>query len=136
MSIYHYLACDVGAETARVVLGTLANGQLELEEIHSFPTPTIPGELNGAGRWDLPALERELFIGIAKAAGRNLPIAGISATSHGLDYVLLDRHDRPVESPSHHASNGARGTAIDRLLRKVAPAQIYAETGIPVHPLH
>jgi rhamnulokinase len=136
MNTYHYLACDVGAETARVVLGKLSKGQLELEEVHSFATPTIPGEQDSAGRWDLAALERELFIGIAKAAGRNLPIAGISANSHGIDYVLLDRHDRPVESPSHHPSSGTRGTEIDRLLQKVAPAQIYAETGVPVHPLH
>ena len=138
MSIHYYLACDVGIETARVVLGCLSKGQLALEEIHRFPTPTVPDELGGSARWDLAALEKELFIGIAKAAARNLPIAGISANSNGIDYVLLDRHDRPLVSPFCHTPEAVLGTGSEtaRLLQKIAPAQIYAETGIPLHPLH
>lgn len=134
MSTHYYLACDVGGEHGRVVLGTLCKGQLALKEIHSFQTPTLPN----ADRlhWDLPALERELFIGIAKAASLNLPISGLSANSAGVDFVLLDRHDQPLQSlcrkHDHH------GPACDsaRLLQKLAAATIYAETGIPVQPLH
>ena len=136
MSTHYYLACDVGIDTARVVLGTLAKGQLELEEIHRFATPTVAGTNGSEGHWDLPALEKELFIGIAKAAGRDLPIAGISTNSNGIDYVLLDRHDRPLESPSCHHLDGLLGTETARLLQKVPPSQIYAETGIPLLPLH
>ena len=33
----HYLACDLGAESGRLMLGTLADGRLSLEELHRFP---------------------------------------------------------------------------------------------------
>ena len=32
----HYLACDLGAESGRLMLGTLADGHLSLEELHRF----------------------------------------------------------------------------------------------------
>ena len=133
MSTHYYLACDVCIESGRVVLGTLSKGQLGVEEIHRFPTPTqsVEGQLY----WDLPELEKELFIGIAKAAGRNLPISGVSANSWGTDYVLLDRHDRPLQSPTcHHVAGIPPDTA--RLLLKLPLETIYAETGIPLMPLH
>jgi rhamnulokinase len=133
MSTHYYLACDVGIESGRVVLGTLCKGQLALEEIHRFDMPTLPSE--GHVHWDLPALERELFIGIAKAAGRNLPISGLSTNSAGIDFVLLDRHDRPLHAPCRNP-DAALASDAARLLRKLAPATIYAETGIPLQPLH
>jgi rhamnulokinase len=133
MSTHYYLACDVGTESGRVMLGTLCKGQLALEEIHSFATPTLPSE--DQLHWDLPALERELFIGIAKAASRNLPISGLSANSGGIDFVLLDRHDRPLQSPCRHHDRGHDGDSA-RLLQKLAAATIYAETGVPMQPLH
>jgi rhamnulokinase len=135
MSTHYYLACDVRAEAGRVVLGTLSKGQLGLEEIHTFATPTLAGGDGGEPCWDLAALERELYIGIAKAAQRNIPISGLSANSNGIDYVLLDRHDRPLESPPVN-HRGVLGSGTARLLQKVPPAQIYAETGIPLLPLH
>jgi rhamnulokinase len=136
MSTHYYLACDVGVESGRVVLGILSKGQLQLEEIHRFDTPTKPDDGDGQGpRWDLAELEKELFIGIAKAASRNLPISGLSANSGGSDYVLLDRHDRPLGAPLHN-HHGSLGTDTARLLQKVPPAAIYAETGVPLLPLH
>ena len=69
---------------------------------------TLPGPDGGETRWDLGALEKELFIGIAKAAQRNLPISGISTNSNGIDYVLLDKHDRPLDSPPVHSARSAR----------------------------
>jgi len=33
----YYLAIDLGAESGRVILGTLDAGKLSLEEIHRFP---------------------------------------------------------------------------------------------------
>ena len=36
-----YIALDCGAESARVMVGILQQGQLQLEEIHRFPTGGI-----------------------------------------------------------------------------------------------
>ena len=117
-----------------MVLGTLSRGQLELEEIHSFRTPTLT--LGDSLFWDLPALEKELFVGITKAAsGRNLSISGISANSWGIDYVLLDLHNRPLQPPMRHRDMPDSEESV-RLLDKVPLATIYAETGVPLRPLH
>ena len=37
----HYIACDLGAESGRVMLGSLESGKLALEEIHRFPNITV-----------------------------------------------------------------------------------------------
>ncbi len=133
MNTTYYLACDVGAENGRIVLGTLAKGQLTLDEIHSFENKTQ--EINGYLCWDLASLEKEIFAGIAKAADLNLPISGLSADSWGVDYVLLDGDDRPLQSPSCGANGGGEAASV-RLLKKLSPAAIYAETGIALMPLH
>jgi sugar (pentulose or hexulose) kinase len=51
MSNYHYVACDLGAESGRVILGHLNEGALTLEEIHRFPNG--PVRVLGSLRWDV-----------------------------------------------------------------------------------
>ena len=47
----HYIACDLGAESGRVILGTLENGRITIEEIHRFPTGA--SSIQGSLRWDI-----------------------------------------------------------------------------------
>ncbi len=78
-----YLAGDLGAESGRVMLGTLGDGRVALEEIHRFPNRTIT---EGAHfHWDLAHLRGEIFTGIEKAAARGVPIACISTYSWCFD---------------------------------------------------
>ena len=37
MTVRHYIAIDLGAESGRVMLGSLESGLLKLEEIHMRP---------------------------------------------------------------------------------------------------
>ena len=37
----HYLALDLGAESGRAILGTVAEGKLALEELHRFPNTPV-----------------------------------------------------------------------------------------------
>jgi rhamnulokinase len=133
MNTTHYLACDLGSENGRIILGSLAKGQLSLKEIHSFAIKTKL--VKGAPCWDLVSLEKEIYAGIEKAALLDLPISGLSANSWGGDYVLLDRQDQPLQSPSR-GENGRGENGSERLLKKLSLATIYAETGIPLMPLH
>jgi len=50
----HYLACDLGAESGRVMLGTLDAGRISLEELHRFPNDPIKAD--GALHWNIEAL--------------------------------------------------------------------------------
>ena len=127
MSATYYLAVDLGAESGRVMLGTLADGRISLEEIHRFPNRSLAVE--GHLHWDLPHLEKEIFTGIVKAAARNLPISGISADSWGVDYVLLNTNGNPLGNPyCYRDARTADSPA--RLFKKFPFAEIYRETGI------
>ncbi len=37
----YYIACDLGAESGRVMEGTLNNGKLMMSELHRFPNNPI-----------------------------------------------------------------------------------------------
>lgn len=133
MNISYYLACDLGIESGRIILGGLRKGQLTLKEIHTFPIKTQ--KVQGSVCWDLVSLEKDIFAGIEKAAALDLPISGLSTNSWAGDYVLLDAMDRPLRMPAC-GSNGNGDAATERLLKKLPLATIYAETGIPLMPLH
>jgi rhamnulokinase len=127
MSATYYLAVDLGAESGRVMLGTLDEGRVSLEEIHRFPNRvlTVDGHLH----WDLAHLEKEIFAGLEKAAQRNVPISGISADSWGVDYVLLDAQGKALGQP--YCYRDARtAESPHRLFKKLPFTEIYGETGI------
>ena len=122
-----YLAVDLGAESGRVMLGTLAEGRVTLEEIHRFPNRSLTE--NGHLHWDLAHLQGEIFAGIEKAAARQAPIAGISTDSWGVDYVLLDQGGQALGHPyCYRDARTADSPA--RLFKKMPFAEIYRETGI------
>ena len=84
----HYLACDLGADSGRLMLGTLDAGKISLEELHRFPNG--PVKTSGALQWNLDGLFNELKNGLKKAAAKKLPLASISSDSWGVDYVLYE----------------------------------------------
>ena len=122
-----YLAVDLGAESGRVMLGTLDAGRVTLEETHRFPNRSLTE--NGHFHWDLPHLQGEIFTGIEKAAALGVPIAGISTDSWGVDYVLLDAKGNVLGKPYCYR-NAWTHAATERLHKKMPFAEIYAETGI------
>ncbi len=59
-----YLAIDLGAESGRVMLGTLEDGRLEIRELSRFSnTPIRDGERI---YWNLPSLLDGIRIGLAR----------------------------------------------------------------------
>jgi len=87
-------AVDLGSSSGRVVVGTLKDERLLLEEVHRFPhgAHAVDGELV----WDLDRLEEQIGVGIAKAlADRSVPVASVAVDTWGVDYVLLAAGDEP-----------------------------------------
>jgi rhamnulokinase len=127
MSATSYLAVDLGAESGRIMLGTLAEGHVSLEEIHRFPNRVVTA--GSHIHWDLAHLEKEIFAGLEKAAQRNVPISGLSTDSWGVDYVLLDAKGNAIGLP--YCYRDARtADAVTRLHKKLPFTDIYQETGI------
>src|SRR5688572_1667950 len=83
----HYLACDLGAESGRLISGTLENGKLSLQEIHRFAN--TPKRIDASLHWNIPNLILELKEGIRKAARTGLHFQSISTDSWGVDYILF-----------------------------------------------
>jgi len=129
----HYLACDLGAESGRLMLGSLAEAKLTLEEIHRFPnTPIKSGD---ALHWNIPQLFEELQTGLQKAAAHRLPIASISADSWGVDYLLLDARGQLI-SPTFHYRDARTARGVANVQSKVDGKTIFDETGIQFMPLN
>ncbi|HTB85567.1 MAG TPA: rhamnulokinase family protein [Candidatus Sulfotelmatobacter sp.] len=123
----HYLACDLGADSGRVMLGTLDNRKISLEELHRFANGPVKN--TGALHWDLAKIFSELTTGLKKAAAKNLPIAGISSDSWGVDYVLYDGRGLPM-LPVWHYRDARTALGVEDVNAKISWPAIYAETGI------
>jgi rhamnulokinase len=123
----HYLACDLGADSGRVILGTLDNGKISIEEVHRFPNGSV--KVAGALHWDFDRLLNELKTGMKKAAEKRLPISSISTDSWGVDYVMYDERGLPMQPVwCYRDSRTAQG--VETVKEKVEWPIIYAETGI------
>jgi rhamnulokinase len=123
----HYLACDLGADSGRLMLGTLEHRKIVLEELHRFPNGPVTAA--GALHWNLDALFGELKAGLKKAAARRLPFAGISTDSWGVDYVLYDEPGQ-ILPPVWHYRDARTARGVENTRARVDWPTIYAETGI------
>ena len=81
--LMNYLSLDLGADSGRVILGTLENGKISLEEIHRFYNKAVP--VNGSLRWDVVRLFDELKAGLKKVADRGIAVKSLSTDSWGVD---------------------------------------------------
>ena len=131
----HYLACDLGAESGRVICGSIdmAGRRLVLEEIHRFPNKPI--RAGGSIHWNLDSLYEGLLAGLKKAAALGRPFQSISCDSWGVDYLLLDSGGGVI-SPTFHYRDPRTGVGMKRVLAKTDWPSIFAETGIQLMPIN
>lgn len=127
MTPCHFIACDLGAESGRVMLGTLAKGKLFLEEIHRFPN--VPVRLFDSLRWDVLGIWRELKEGLSKIAARDIALHGVSVDSWGVDFVWSGA-GQPMLAPPRTYRDARHDGAMAETLARVPREVIYAETGI------
>lgn len=129
----NYIGIDLGAESGRVMLGSLAEGRLTLEEFHRFAN--LPLRSAGSWHWDLPALWSGIQAGLRHVARRQLPIASVSVDSWGLDCVLLDARGEVI-APVFHYRDPRTERGVKTVFAKVPWPQVFAETGIQFMPIN
>ena len=71
-----FFAVDLGATSGRTILGTLADGKLEQEELTRFPNNLI--ETGGHFYWDIYALYFEMIKGLQIVGKRGVDISHAS----------------------------------------------------------
>ena len=123
-----FIAIDLGADSGRIVLGTLIGQQLSLNEIHRFPTRGF--EDNGCFRWNLPAYWEEIKRGLKKVASNtNLDVQGIGVDSWGVNLVYLDENGELVCLPFHYRDNLIH-TGNTLMRKSLDMDKVYEITGI------
>ncbi len=126
--IKKYIAVDLGAESGRVMIGSVSTEKLILEEIHRFGNGPI--EDNGSLRWDFNKLLTEIKTGIAKAAkAAGSQIWGIGVDSWGVDFGLLDVDGKLIENPYHYRDSQTNGM-MEKAFKMMSKRDIYENTGI------
>jgi len=133
MTTTHHLAVDLGAESGRVMLGTVGTDRLSLEEVHRFSN--VPLRTDAGLHWNIPALFSGVKEGLSKAGERGIPIASVSCDSWGLDYVLLDAWNKTIE-PVFHYRDARTKAGVKTLLAKLKWEDIFAETGVQFMPIN
>jgi rhamnulokinase len=123
-----YLAADFGAESGRVIIGTLDNNIISLEEIHRFSNHQIM--VQGRIYWDLLALFSELKKGLTAAAKTgHQDIRSIGIDTWGVDFGLIDHQGRLIGNPVCYRDSRTDGM-MERTFKKISREKIYNLTGI------
>lgn len=123
----HLVSVDLGAESGRVILGTLRGGKLRMEVIHRFPTGAT--EINGTLRWNVVGFHGEILRGLGMVAARKVKVAGVSCDSWGVDYVLA-RDDEPLVSQPFQYRDPRTERTFGATVDRIGAPAIFAETGV------
>ena len=117
------LAVDIGAESGRVVAGTLVGGRLSIDEVCRFPNTPI--RVEGSLRWDIQTLINHVRDGIDSYGLAD----SVGVDTWGVDYVLLNAGHNLVEHPFHYRDSRTAGG-----MERLASPALYQETGIQFLP--
>ena len=128
-----HAAVDLGAESGRVILGTLDQGRLTIDEIHRFPNRMR--DQDGGLRWDLRHLEKEILAGLKKIGDRKTPLESVSCDSWGVDIVYLPKDGSPARDPFCYRD--ARNEKIfPKVVEKIGREKIFSQTGLQFMPFN
>lgn len=88
MSVYQFLAFDLGASSGRAMLGTLENSRLTLTEVHRFKNEMT--RIHGSYYWNVYSLFEELKTGLKKCISElHIRPHSIGIDTWGVDYALV-----------------------------------------------
>ena len=123
----YYLAVDIGASSGRLMLASIVNGKIEMEEMHRFYNGLH--EENGHMCWDLKALFTEIKAGLKKCKEADKVPVAMGIDTWGVDFVLLDKDDQIIGNSVGYRDNRTEG--MDAKVYEIIPEdKLYARTGI------
>ncbi len=127
MKAGHFAAIDLGAESGRVVLGSVSDAKLELRELHRFANG--PVRTGDELHWDVLRLWSEMKAGVAHAIREAGGLQGIGIDTWGVDYALLDAKDGLLNNPFHYRDARTNGI-LERAFSIVPREEVFRQTGI------
>ena len=124
----YFFAVDLGATSGRTILGTLADGKLEQEELTRFPNNLI--ETGGHFYWDIYALYLEMIKGLQVVGKRGLNITSIGIDTWGVDFVFIGDDDAILRNPMAYRDPHTFAAMDDYLENVLDRKTVYDITGI------
>ena len=129
MTINHFVAIDLGATSGRVILASLCDGKISMEEIHRFPDPII--EMQGHFYWDFPAIYKSVIDGLSKVAARNIEVSAIGIDTWGVDFVCFGKDGGILRLPYCYRDPHTVG-APEEFFKRMSRKTLYDKTGIQI----
>lgn len=128
MNRKYFLAFDLGASSGRAILGILADGKLELTEIHRFVNQMQL--INGHYFWNIFSLFNELKTGLKKCIKEfGIQPESIGIDTWGVDFVHLNKEGLILSLPFAYRDQRTN-TSMDDLFQVIPSSEVYAHTGI------
>src|SRR5450759_2302208 len=87
----YYVACDLGAESGRVMLGTLNQGSLTISEVRRFQN--VPINENDSLQWNIRQLYQETLDSLHAVGTYEEAVDSISSVSYTHLRAHETRHD-------------------------------------------
>ena len=123
----HYLAIDLGAESGRVILGTLSEGKLSMRELYRFSNGMLV--LNNKCHWNIGQLYSEILKGLDICVNReNIQPSSIGIDTWGVDYGLLAQDGSLLGLPFAYRDSRTQN-AIEEFTAIMPKQDIYRATG-------
>ncbi|MCE1254518.1 MAG: rhamnulokinase [Anaerolineae bacterium] len=125
-----YLAIDLGAESGRVISGTLDDKRLILNEIHRFSNGPVKISHGSdiSMHWDVLRLWSEIKTGISQAKKGGM-IKSLGLDTWGVDFALLDKHGNLLGNPYHYRDSRT-DNMLDEAFKRLPKETIFEQTGI------
>ena len=134
MKEQNYLAIDLGAESGKMVIGTVSLSGLKLTEVHRFPNRQI--YFQGHLHWNILDLWDEIkqgLIKVSKQSERDLLSVGVD--TWGVDFGLLSKNGQILGHPYTYRDARTEGM-METAFRSISKRKIYQQTGIQFLPFN
>ena len=124
----HFFAVDLGATSGRTIIGSLANGKINMEELTRFDNNLI--ETGNHFYWDIYALYNEIVKGLKKAVHRGIAISSIGIDTWGVDFVCVGKDSALLRNPLAYRDPHTAGIMDDYFRHAIDKKTVYGITGI------
>lgn len=125
-----HLAVDIGAGSGRVIVATVIEDKIKLDEIHRFQVSIV--EEKGL-RIDLDNLIQQIEVGIKKSNYLYSSIDTIGIDTWGVDFVALNDKDEVIQNPMFY-----RDKSFEKALKQYNGHcyELFMKTGIQIQPFN
>ncbi len=126
----NYLAIDIGAESGRLILGSVSNETLEMKEIHRFQNGMLC--IQGHYYWNIGQIYKEILTGFEKCVQGIIP-ESVGIDTWGVDYGLLTSDGTLLGMPYTYRDPRTEH-AIEELTSLLPASELYKLTGTQLAP--